>query len=295
MKKNISRKRIAVIIMFIVIIIEFISAAIFHSNAVKQSNFLEILYYISQIISSFFVSGGVLIAVWQYYLSCKNAETDLQIVQVQRAIDLSEYYKDNILSYLPAINYVFEESGAKKILDNIHPKDMKRFDEAELNTLFTKNQIESLQKIQQSPAFVKAILEANEIYDLNLNIRASKEEHMISGKKETLIKIDTKSVSVAFMSNLINLVLNNMEFFALHFKHKTADESVIYQSLHQTYIRYLPYLYYYIAKANSDPSEKLYTNVIWLYGEWTNTKHKKNIEHAEKCDSIISEGTIIKK
>mgnify|MGYP006922018582 FL=1 len=131
--------------------------------------------------------------------------------------------------------------------------------------------------------------------DLNLNIRASKEEHMISGKKETLIKIDTKSVSVAFMSNLINLVLNNMEFFALHFKHKTADESVIYQSLHQTYISYLPYLYYYIAKANSDPSEKLYTNVIWLYGEWTNTKHKKNIEHAEKCDSIISEGTIIKK
>nr|DAQ42009.1 MAG TPA: hypothetical protein [Caudoviricetes sp.] len=47
MKKNISRKRIAVIIMFIVIIIEFISAAIFHSNAVKQSNLIinTLLYF----------------------------------------------------------------------------------------------------------------------------------------------------------------------------------------------------------------------------------------------------------
>lgn len=79
----------------------------------------------------------------------------------------------------------------------------------------------------------------------------------------------------------------------MHFKHKTADESVIYQSLHQTYLRSIPYLYYYIANANSDPSEKLYTNVIWLYEEWNKTKNQKIAEHAEKCASIIVDGTIV--
>ena len=126
-----------------------------------------------------------------------------------------------------------------------------------------------------------------------MNIRIFTMEEYHDDKKKKICKIDTESVSVAFMSNLINRVLNNMEFFALHFKHKTADESVIYQSLHQTYLRSIPYLYYYIANANSDPSEKLYTNVIWLYEEWNKTKNQKIAEHAEKCASIIVDGTIV--
>lgn len=288
-----TRKSIAVIIILIMLILDVLLAVMFHFTDKGETVFVEYLYFTSQIISSIFVSGGVLVAVWQYYLSSKKSENDLRIIQVQRAIDLSEYYKDNILTYLSAINYVFEISGVNKILDTIHPKNMKRFDKTELNKLFTPDQIKSLRNIQQSPRFVKAVLEANEIYDLDLNIRIFTMEEYHDDKKKKICKIDTESVSVAFMSNLINRVLNNMEFFALHFKHKTADESVIYQSLHQTYLRSIPYLYYYIANANSDPSEKLYTNVIWLYEEWNKTKNQKIAEHAEKCASIIVDGTIV--
>ena len=289
-----SRKFYAIIIMSVIVIVEIISSVLFHINKALSNTFVDILYYISQIVSSLFVTGGVLVAVWQYYLSCKSARTEVEIEQVQRAIDLSEYYKDNILTYLPAISYVFEKSGAKKILDAIHPEDMKRFDIEELNSIFTKAQRDELQNIQASEKFYNVILEANSIYNLHLNIRGAEEKCIVDGRKQSMLRIDGNSVSVAFMSNLINRVLNNMEFFALHFKHNTADETVVYQSLHQTYIRFMPYLYYYIAKTNTNASDKLYTNVIWLYHRWNNKKKDNAEVHARNCDSMIHDGTIIK-
>ena len=119
-----TRKSIAVIIILIMLILDVLLAVMFYFTDKGETVFVEYLYFTSQIISSIFVSGGVLVAVWQYYLSSKKSENDLRIIQVQRAIDLSEYYKDNILTYLSAINYVFEISGVNKILDTIHPKNM---------------------------------------------------------------------------------------------------------------------------------------------------------------------------
>lgn len=108
-----SKKLIALLLILVAIISEFISA-ILYCSYYKTTNYSETLYYSSQIISSIFVIGGVVIAVWQYYLSSKSMKTDLEIQQVQRAIDLSEYYKNNILKHYPAIKYIFDETGISK-------------------------------------------------------------------------------------------------------------------------------------------------------------------------------------
>lgn len=298
MKKIIkSRKFKAILIIILAIIGECITAIIFNLRNENES-FIETLYFSSQIVSSFFVISGVVIAVWQYYLSCKNARTDLEISQVQRAIDLSEYYKDNILNYIPAIVYVFDNSGATQVLDKIQSREMKDFNTIELNRLFTPGDIEKLKNIQESEPFHTAILEANEIYNLNLNIRAIsaiEKTKEISGQKKTILEIKRTSISDTFMSDLINRVLNNMEFFALHFKHNTADDTVVYQSLHQSYIVSMKYLYYYIADANENPTAKFYTNVIWLYEKWSERKEVQDTKHAKGLKEISFDGTIVQK
>lgn len=288
-----SRKLSTILLIVLSILLELLGALLYFHWGKKDCTFMEILYYFSQFISSIFVISGVIIAVWQYYLSSKNTKTNLEIMQVQRAIDLSEYYKDNILNYFPAIRYIFSQVGITDIFENISIDKMIDFDSHELEKLLTPAQIQNLQNIQYSNEFLKAVLEANDIYGLNLHFRSLEVEFEKEGRKGKIMRIDKTSLSATFMSNLLNAVLNNLEFFALHFRHNTADESVVYQSLHQSYLRMIPYLYYYIAKQNTDSSNKLYTNVVWLFREW---KFKKEIQESErsiKSLSVQSHGTII--
>lgn len=299
MKKNDnilkSKKLWATIVIILAIVLEFLLANILKTiNPVFNDSYIELLYYSSQIVSSFFVIGGLVIAVWQYYLSSKSQKIDLEITQVQRAIDLSEYYKDNILKHFPAIRHVFNNTDIGKIIEPLKIKDLKCFDTTELGSLLTESDIKQLQKIQKSPEFYEAIMDANDIYNLNFRFTERKtrvkNEH---GQDEIKIEINSDSIMLEFMANILTTVLNNMEFFALHFKHKTADESVIYQSLHQSYIEIMPYLYYYISKQNTSPTEKLYTNVIWLYNRWKE-KQKENVnELSSKSESFLSHGTIV--
>lgn len=270
-----------------------ICCAIFLKDA--DVSFLENLCYATQIVSSIFVVGGVVIAVWQYYLTSQSAKTTLQVTQVQRAIDLSEYYKDNILKYTPAIYYIFDTTGITEILDVIMTKDIKDFDVHELNKMFTPMQIERLKTIQNSDIFFKAIMEANDIYHLDFKFHMQTIEQEECGAKIQRVVINKNAIVVAYISNLVNRVLNNLEYFALHFRHQTADESVVYQSLHQSFLGLIPYLYYYIAKQNNDSTSKLYTNVIWLYLKWKNKKENQDADRSEKSFSVQLHGTIIQK
>lgn len=71
---------------------------------------IEALYYSSQIVASIFVISGVIIGVWQYYLSYVDSRRNLDIVRVQKAIELAEYYKDNILCSLAPLRYIYANS-----------------------------------------------------------------------------------------------------------------------------------------------------------------------------------------
>ena len=287
-----SKKVQAVSLILSAIIVEFVSAIICY-NIDDAIPFPEILYYSSQIITSIFVISGVVIAVWQYYLSCKSAQTDLALQQVQRAINLSEYYKDNILDYIPAISYIFEEIGVAPILKKLKLTQLKNFDKNELEDLLSPNDIEILKSSQYSNKFFEAVVNANAIYNLNMKFLTKKIKQQQDGKEIDAIAIDNNSIAISFFSDLLNKILNNMEFFALHFSHNTADESVVYQSLHQSYFELIQLLYYYISVQNENPSYKFYTNVIELFHKWMNAKDKQKNEFSKNSNSIQRNGTKI--
>lgn len=252
---------------------------------------IELLYYTSQIVSAVFVISGVVIAVWQYYLSYVDSRRNIDVIRVQKAVDLSECYKDHILSYKSPIEYIFNNSGINEILTKVQPHQMVHFDEKELHTFLSDEDVKLLKDIQQSHKFFTAIINANSIYNIGLSddlIKLYKQDE----QECELSELDAKKLST-FLGKLITKALNNMEFFALHFTHNVADESVVYKSLHQTYIDIVQTLYYNIAKINPLSTTKYFTNIIELYNLWNDRSINDEASFTDSVRSLTNKGTVV--
>ena len=97
------------------------------------------------------------------------------------------------------------------------------------------------------------------------------------------------------MIDEVSGVLNNIEYFAMNFAHGVADDSVVYRSLHQSYIDIMQLLNFNISNLNNSSSDKYYLNVIELYNKWKLQKDKDTNE--KKMMDITREaknkGTIV--
>ena len=222
----------------------------------------------SQIVTSIYVITGVVVAGWQYYLASSDSRRNLQITQYQKAIDLSEYYKDNILHYLPAIRYVFTESGALEDLKSITLDKMKLFNHRELQQILTEKQIQKLKDLQK-PEVHRGIIEANDIYGLKFVLHTKfveiKDEN---GNKKKTISLNQDAIVIAFMSSIIMRTLNNKEFFAMHFNTNVGDDSVVYQSFIKRISNLCPGLLLHSQPKMLPEADKFYTNAIWLFHKW---------------------------
>nr|MDE6764427.1 DUF4760 domain-containing protein [Oscillospiraceae bacterium] len=118
---------------------------------------------------------------------------------------------------------------------------------------------------------------------ISYNFNEKLEEN--NGMTNTKYAVNYSKVMNAFMSNFISETLNNLEYFAMYFTHNIADESVIYQSTHQTYIEITELLYYHICQLNTPNSSKYYTNLIELYNIWKSKQIEllnKNIQEQRR-------------
>lgn len=285
------RKFVTAIIIGSVIFLTLIIAYLFFKCTGTESKFEELLYYSSQIVSAVFVVSGVVIAVWQYYLSCVDSKRNIDVICVQKAIDLSEYYKDNILSYIAPINYIFSKSGISDILSKIDKTKMKYFDEKELHTFLTDEDIADLKRIQQSEQFFSVVIKANSIYNLGLSEDLVK--YYQDNKNPRPLSSTDSEVLSTFLGKLIIKTLNNMEYFSLHFTHNVADESVVYKSLHQTYITLVQMLYYNIAIRNPLSPRKYFTNIIELYELWNDKAINDEELFVNGVRTLSNKGTVV--
>ena len=87
-------------------------------------------------------------------------------------------------------------------------------------------------------------------------------------------------------------LLNTMEWIAMTLNTKVADELVIYQSLHQIFLRYIRLEYPLIASSNCDTNacDQYYTNIITLYKLWASRSlesHHKDQELVKKEEELV--------
>ena len=222
-------------------------------------------------------------------MSRKTSEKEVVIEQVHKAVELSGYYKDNILAKYPPMRYVFDKCGAGDIIRSIDPDKMRCFDKEEGISLLSDKDRDRLKDITSDPLFFEGLIEANAVFKLGLEPTFFRE-----GKKDgDGIKVSLDSMVHEFMSDYVTDTLNNLEYFSMFFTHNIADESVVYQSLHSSYIEIVEYLYYQIAKLNDKPYDRLYTNVVELYKKWKSKCVADEMAHCEVKERFHNKGTVI--
>lgn len=264
---------------------------------------IEIFAHAFEIVSYVFVIAGVIIGVWQYYLSSKSEMIKNDTEKVSKAIELSGFYKDNILRLFQPVRYVYEKIGALDIINGIDKSKIKNFNTHELNNLLSSEKICEMKQMFIKPEFIESVTEANYIYGLKLDLSdscgifnfypkdPSSEEQPDESReielKRKMLDITVSKIADSYMNKVVCELLNSLEYFAMYFIHNIADKTVVFQSLHQSYIEIVETLYYNIAHQNETPESKYYTNVTNLYLEWK----KILVEQRKKVDKIKNSAT----
>lgn len=254
------------------------------NEMITNGSALEKVYYIVQIIVGISMVIGAVVAVWQYVLTARSERMKINNDKVEKAVKLSGYYKDNILEGIVILRKVFEKSGIKEIMAKIRPGEMKAFDKAELDMVLSQADIKKINKIMHSKEMLEIIQRECMPY-LYRNSSLKKSHEDIADDAAQMDSMTEQNR----MSKIVNDVLNNMEYFSMHFTHGVADESVVYQSLHQTYVECVQLLYYNIAINNKADGTQFYTNVIELYRIWYE-KQRENREKSIQSGRKVSKG-----
>ena len=83
--------------------------------------------------------------------------------------------------------------------------------------------------------------------------------------------------------------LNELEAISLEIVCNIAEESLIYSCLHQSFLKNVKRLYFFIAKENQLDQDRYYTNIISLYLMWEKRSSKKKesfIRFTKKINKI---------
>ena len=214
---------------------------------------------------------------------------------------LASFYANDILLRLGPINHVMTMSGiAERIKQSFSLDKISAFtmDEAKMITANGADSLSALiadlESIDPHIIYGTKILHATTIEERHelATEYVSKATDPESGETSSSLA-HADLLSFEFRRDVVRL-LNNLEWFAMNFRYNLADEKILYQSLHQTYLSNVWSLYLYICLNNQPGAAKYFTNTIWLFNLWktrlrklekrTLRKREKNAKKAERLE-----------
>lgn len=247
---------------------------------------------IFQIITNAFLIIGGIIAIWQYCSSKQNEMYHYNKERIELAIERADYYKENVLIYSRELKEIIEVIGVLDISENIKLEDIQYFDFIECERVYKKKHLKDIKKTREKYGIDKTVEEKSVSYRTisnNINNIQLKPNDDDIDDEDKIKKIGKQYVDLMFK------ILNNIEIFSMYFVHETADESVVYQPLHMSFLEIVRLLYYDIAFANRNGEKKFYVNTIKLFNIWKEKSlNQQNIE-TETIRGIADEGNILHK
>ena len=87
-------------------------------------------------------------------------------------------------------------------------------------------------------------------------------------------------------------LLNEIELRALQLNYCIYDEKMVYPILHQTFLKNLKCLYYFVSSENLQDYDQFFIYTIWLYNLWNNRvesekeKLKQNFQRKSKTSRL---------
>lgn len=190
---------------------------------ITQAN-RELIINIGMFIATFI---SVMFIYWDYR-SRKSKE------RAEHSILLAKDFSNIMVYRLSLLCTIFEKKDdVNKILTKVKFTNFTDFDNTELQSLYSKEDIKSIITFIETSA------------------------------------IDTgKDKKAIMLRPFIMETLNSLEYMCMYISTNIADEKYIYNSLHQMFLQSIQTLYICISTLNTDDKDKYYTNIIHVYNLW---------------------------
>lgn len=200
------------------------------------------------------------------------------------ACALAKVYVDEILDKYSIVAEVLSKSGILSYVKETFPMDAIRD--------FTMREV--LELAVQSKANLKELSKKMDTFDhfsiLNAFVcktNSMAERNALSAAysdradDDTMIPKNEAYLKLRF-TDTVSALLNTLEWFSMNCRYGLADEEVLYQSLHQTFLSTVWMMYYYISMNNASNVDKYYTNVIWLFTAWKTRLGEESARYREE-------------
>jgi hypothetical protein len=194
---------------------------------------------------------------------------------------------------------VFHFTGLEEyVKDCICLGEIKSFDREELERLLSGKGV-------RPEEFYKRINDVDPFVILNCRLASTYSAQERESVLKDSVEVDPetgerKLKNAPFILNYFGQeranLLNQLEWFGMNCRYGLADEELLYQSLHQTYLNIVWVLYPFISRSNTCNEDKHYTNVAWLFDKWygrlcgiKEKAEKKKKKYQRKMDSVKPE------
>lgn len=216
----------------------------------------------------------------------------------ESACKLAKLYADEILNQNAFVSNVFRISKIDEyIKGEISIDKMRDFSHEEFAGILKERSVdfdEFMCKVRSVDPFV--ILNCKIACISSLAERDRVFSEFVSIDKDSgEMKIRNASFLIHDFFDDVMGLLNQLEWFAMNCQYGIADEALLYQSLHQTYLSMIWMLYPTISNSNVNNEDKTFTNVIWLFNLWRDRlskikeeTEKKKQEYQKKADNVQS-------
>ena len=191
------------------------------------------------------------------------------------ALQMARYYEESLLPDLSLLSRIISaHEDIIALVKKVDVTKIRAFNTHEMNAIYSKEEIAQLDAF-----FVTCGATNPQI--VHTYFALAKREI----KPPSLQGLSDEEWIASEVWGLIYGFLNKLEYFSMAFQQRVADDDVVYQSLHQTYISIMKMLYYPIAAHNTESYDKTFVNAIGLFVEWHDRvqsrkeeEHKKNME-----------------
>lgn len=203
----------------------------------------------------------------------------------EAACNLAKVYAEEILDKCVVVTMILDKSKILEFVkENFPMSNIKNFTMDEVLDFVTKKRMDFKTLHKKMYTFdadgILSAIEAGEVPSLS-----DKPLSLVSKSKEALD---------SYVKDTISSLLNTLEWFSMNCHYGLADEKILYQSLHQTFLSTVWMLYYYISMNNVANVDKYYTNIIWLFTVWESRAEEETARYLEDMRTAKEEIRAVK-
>lgn len=185
----------------------------------------------------------------------------------ERAFELAKLYANELLIDITYIENVlskhYNKSNPYELYNSIKNVQLDEFTLSGISAKKEYKKYRCMIKDTQNHIDLDLLFEESMVFNNIMNMEDIKD---ISKKNQ-------KAIANKRFRTFVLETMNKLEYFSMAVNQNIAEGDMLYSSLHQSYLKFIYFVYPHICEANKD-YEILFTNIIELYRNWEKEKSR---------------------